>query len=73
MCINCESNGIGRRDLMKFGAAAAVALAVGVASPAARAAEDAPTSLSPAEALAKLKEGNARFVSHPELCAGRSC
>jgi carbonic anhydrase len=70
MCINCESNGIDRRDLMKFGAAAVVALAVGVASPAARAAEDAPTSLSPAEALAKLKEGNARFVSHPELCAG---
>ena len=22
MCINCESDGIGRRDLMKFGAAA---------------------------------------------------
>jgi carbonic anhydrase len=68
MCSNCGSDGIGRRDLMKFGAAAAVALAVGGASPAARAAEDAPTSLSPAEALAKLKEGNARFVSHPELC-----
>jgi len=29
MCINCESNGIGRRDLMKFGAAAAIALAAG--------------------------------------------
>jgi carbonic anhydrase len=68
MCINCESNGIGRRDLMKFGAAAAIAIAAGSASPAARAAEGAPTSLSPAEALAQLKEGNARFVSHPELC-----
>jgi carbonic anhydrase len=68
MCINCESDGIGRRDLMKFGMAAAIALAAGGSSPAARAAEGAPTSLSPQEALAKLKEGNARFVSHPELC-----
>jgi carbonic anhydrase len=68
MCINCGSNGIGRRDLMKFGAAAAIALAAGGASPAAHAAEAAPTSLSPQEALAQLKAGNERFVSHPELC-----
>jgi carbonic anhydrase len=68
MCINCGSDGIGRRDLMKFGAAAAIALAAGGASPAARAAEAAPTSLSPQEALAELKAGNERFVSHPELC-----
>jgi carbonic anhydrase len=68
MCINCESDGIGRRDLMKFGAAAAIALAAGGAAPAARAAEGAPTSLSPQEALAELKTGNERFVSHPELC-----
>ncbi len=27
-----------------------------------------PTSLSPQEALAELKAGNERFVSHPELC-----
>jgi carbonic anhydrase len=68
MCINCETNGIGRRDLMKFGAAAAIALATAGASPAARAAEGAPTALSPEEALAQLKAGNERFVSHPELC-----
>ena len=68
MCINCGSDGIGRRDLMKFGAAAAIALAAGAMSPAARAAEGAPTSLSPQEALAQLKAGNERFVSHPELC-----
>jgi carbonic anhydrase len=69
MCINCESNEIGRRDLMKFGAAAAIVLAAGGASSAVRAAEGAPTALSPPEALAKLKEGNERFVSHPELCS----
>jgi carbonic anhydrase len=53
---------------MKFGAAAAIALAAGGAAPGARAAEAAPTSLSPQEALAQLKAGNERFVSHPELC-----
>jgi carbonic anhydrase len=70
MCINCGSDGIGRRDLMKFGAAAAIAIAAGGASPAARAAEakDGPTALSPEEALVQLKAGNERFVSHPELC-----
>jgi carbonic anhydrase len=35
----------------------------------ARAAEGAPTSLSPDEALAELKSGNARYVSQPEVCA----
>jgi carbonic anhydrase len=68
MCINCETGGVGRRDLMKFGAAAAIALAAGSVAPVARAAEGAPTPLSPQEALAQLKAGNERFVSHPELC-----
>jgi carbonic anhydrase len=69
MCVNCKNDGIGRRDLMKFGAAAAIVLATAGAAPAARAAEGAPTSLSPQEALAQLKAGNERFVSHPELCS----
>ncbi len=68
MCINCGSDGIGRRDLMTFAAAAAIALAAGSVSLAAHAAEGAPTSLSPQDALARLKAGNERFVSHPELC-----
>ncbi len=68
MCIDCRNDGIGRRDLMKFGAAAAIALAAGGAPPAARAEEGAPTSLSPQEALAGLKSGNERYVSSPELC-----
>src|ERR1700729_3057738 len=69
MCINCAGDGIGRRDLMKFGAAAAIALAAGGPSPAARAAEAATGALSPSDALAALKAGNERFVSHPELCS----
>ncbi len=67
MCINCGSP-IGRRDLMKFGGAAAIALAAASASPAARAAEGAPTALSADESLAALKSGNQRYVSSPELC-----
>lgn len=69
MCINCGSDGIDRRDLMKFGAAAAIAIAAGGAAPAAHAAEAAPNALSPADALAALKSGNERFVTHPELCS----
>jgi carbonic anhydrase len=68
MCVNCESDRIGRRDFIRFGAAGAIALGLGDASGQARAAETAPTSLSPQEALAALKSGNERFVSHPELC-----
>ena len=69
MCSNCENEGIGRRDLLKFGAAGIVALGLGGMSRQARAAEDAATALSPDEALAALKSGNSRYVSHPELCS----
>ena len=69
MCVNCEKEGIGRRDLMRLGAAGVVALGLGGVSGQTRAAEGAPTALSPADALAALKSGNERFVSHPELCS----
>ena len=60
---------IGRRDLLKFGMAGVVALGLGGQSRQVRAAEGAPTALSPDEALARLKDGNKRYVSHPELCS----
>src|SRR5580765_5969491 len=69
MNCNREPQGIGRRDLLKFGAAGVVALGFGGVSRQARAAEGAPTALSPDEALAQLKAGNKRYVSHPELCS----
>jgi carbonic anhydrase len=69
MCANCKNEGIGRRDLIRLGAAGVVALGLGGVSARARAAEAAPTALSPADALAALKSGNERFVSHPELCS----
>jgi carbonic anhydrase len=68
MCVNCAREGIGRRDFIKFGAAGAIALGAGGVASAARAAEGAPTALSPDEALAALKAGNERYASHPELC-----
>jgi carbonic anhydrase len=69
MCGSCKNEGIGRRDFMKFGAAGAVALGLGGMPWQARAAEGAPTSLSPDDALAALKSGNERYVSNPQLCS----
>jgi carbonic anhydrase len=69
MDCDCEKQGIGRRDLLKLGAAGVVALGLGGMSRQVCAAEGAPTALSPDEALAKLKAGNKRYVSHPELCS----
>jgi carbonic anhydrase len=69
MCSNCNGEGVGRRDILKFGAASLAAVGLSGASWSARAAEGAPTTLSPDEALAALKSGNERFVGHPELCS----
>lgn len=69
MCSNCESEGIGRRNLLKFGAAGIVALGIDGVLPQARAAEGAASTLFPDEALTKLKVGNQRYVSHPKLCS----
>lgn len=69
MCGTCESKATGRRDFLKFGVAGLAAVALGGALRPARAAEGAPTSLSADQALAALKAGNERYVSHPELCS----
>jgi carbonic anhydrase len=54
---------------MKLSVAGAAALGLGGMPPKARAAGGAPTALSPDDALATLKSGNERYVSHPELCS----
>src|SRR5271167_2123354 len=66
MCKVCEGDAAGRRDFLKFGAGALAAVTLAGAMRPARAAEGAPTPLSPDEALAALKSGNERYVSHPE-------
>jgi carbonic anhydrase len=54
---------------LTFAAAGVATLGLGGVSRPARAAEGAPTALSPDEALAKLQAGNKRYVGHPELCS----
>ncbi|PZV35398.1 carbonic anhydrase [Mesorhizobium kowhaii] len=68
MCSDCEGEGVDRRDFLKVGAGL-VAIGLGGASWSARAAEGTATTLSPDEAIAALKSGNERYVSHPELCS----
>jgi len=68
MCSDCEGEGVDRRDFLKVGAGL-VAIGLGGASWSARAAEGTATTLPPNEALAALKSGNERYVSHPELCS----
>lgn len=68
MCGICGNQDVDRRKLLKFGIAGMAALGLGGMSGQARAA-GASTSLSPSEALAALKAGNERYVSHPELCS----
>lgn len=68
MCSDCEGKKLGRRDFLKVGAGL-VAIGFGGASRSARAAEGAAPTLPPDEALAALKSGNERYISHPELCS----
>jgi carbonic anhydrase len=68
MCERCESHLFGRRDIIKLGSAGLLAMGLSGGAKAVRAAEGVATVLTPDEALAALKEGNARYVTHPELC-----
>ena len=65
MCKNCIQTN--RRDLFKIGAAGLLTLSLGIPS-ASAASNAAATSLTPDDALAALKAGNARFMSDPEVC-----
>ena len=69
MCQSCIDTE--RRQFLLRSAAglAAGALALSGWQRPAHAASVPPTSMTPDEALAKLKEGNARFIQSPELCA----
>jgi len=64
MCIVCDQK-MGRRAFLRLGAGMAAAAAVGGS---AFAAGGPATSLTADQALAKLKEGNQRYVSSPQAC-----
>jgi carbonic anhydrase len=69
MCQSCIDTERRQFLLRSAGGLAAGALALSGLQRPARAASVPPTSMTPDEALAKLKEGNARFLKSPELCA----
>src|SRR4051812_12657942 len=66
MCEICDQN-MGRR---RFLGLAAAGLAAGLFAPSIAFAAGGPTTTVTAdEALAKLKAGNARYLSEPQVCA----
>jgi carbonic anhydrase len=65
MCIACAD--VSRRRFLSHTAAGVAAASLFAGAIAARAADA--TTLTADEALAKLKAGNAKFVSAPEICA----
>lgn len=69
MCLTCGGSRFNRRDLVRLGVGGMLALGLNAMSWQARAADGAPTALSPDEALAALKSGNERYVANPELCS----
>lgn len=71
MCIDRLDGGPNRRRLLGFAGFAAVAVGLGVGSAATpvAAAGGPKTDLDAGQALAKLKEGNARYVSNAQVCA----
>jgi carbonic anhydrase len=62
---NCA---LGRRDLLAIGAGSLAAALIGSQARAADAPAAGSPSRSPEQALVDLKDGNARFVSQPQLC-----
>jgi len=69
MCQSCIDEDRRKFLLRSVAGIAAGAWMLGGLNGSGRAANVPPTSLTPDEALAKLKEGNARYVQSPELCA----
>jgi carbonic anhydrase len=69
MCESCSAFGPTRRGLFGLGALGALA-ALGPFAPitGARAADGPATSLTPDQALERLKAGNQRFVANPQAC-----
>ena len=67
MCEKCRDGAMARRHFLKLGAAGLAAMTLGAAgvTSIARAQTGA---LTPDQALATLKEGNARYVAKPDLC-----
>jgi 2-oxoglutarate dehydrogenase E1 component len=68
VCKSCERHGAARRGFLGL-AAALAGTAVETAATGAFAAHGPTTSVTPDEALERLKAGNRRYIAAPEVCA----
>jgi carbonic anhydrase len=70
MCDMCdrEASTIDRRSLLALAGLGLAATGLGLGASPAAAAHGPKTSLTADQALAALKEGNARYVSNPQVC-----
>lgn len=69
MCEICDRRTLGRRAFLGMAGLAAVAVASGFSATPVAAAGGPKTDLTADQALAKLKAGNARYVSDAQVCA----
>jgi carbonic anhydrase len=69
MCSRCgKRQGVDRRRLLALAGLGLAAAGLGLSAAPAGAAEGHKTTRTPEEALAALKEGNARYVANPQVC-----
>jgi carbonic anhydrase len=68
MCNRCDERAIDRRSLLALAGFGAAAASLGLDVRSVVAAEGKKSALTPDQALAALKEGNARYVSSPQAC-----
>jgi carbonic anhydrase len=69
MCMVCAKAALPRRAFLAAAAMAGAGVGLGIGPPRAHAAHGTKTTLSAAQAIEKLKKGNARFVANAEVCA----
>ncbi|WP_137156491.1 carbonic anhydrase [Rhizobium sp. FKL33] len=83
MCLDCLPTRLSRRNMMKFAGLSLAAASMPITASASESKHAAPNeekpadahkaeaapAISPEEALARLKEGNARFVNDADACA----
>jgi carbonic anhydrase len=68
MCDRCDRREIDRRRVLAMAGLGVAAAGLGLGMGHATAADDKKTALSSDQALAALKDGNARYVANPQAC-----
>ncbi|HSR80559.1 MAG TPA: carbonic anhydrase [Hyphomicrobiaceae bacterium] len=68
MCTRCGTAHINRRHMLRLAGLGVAAAGLSLGGRLASAANSGKAGVSPDEALAALKEGNARYVDNPQVC-----